>query len=446
MLGIDVWLGALPPLLIYLVVAGIILTESMGIPIPGEITLVSAALLAATGVTNIWWVATAAAIGAIIGDSIGYYIGHRGGRPLLERFGRRFPKHFGPPHLARAEKIFQRWGVWAVFFGRFVALLRILAGPLAGALRVPYRRFLVANASRRNRLGVRHRLAVIYAAGRTAEHYLQNFSWVALAVAILTGIASTLFLRRRAARRRQLEAEEPATTDAAGRGRDRRGPSRPAGPALAPTRPRRTRRSAPPSPRARRGHVAGDGSDGVGPGVADVGSVEGGAGRSGRGAAGSSTENVAPPRSLFAATTVPPCSRRSRPRWPGRGRHRCRCATGRPGRTGRRCAAGPGRQADPVVGHRQHDRGAALGDRDPDPAGGAGELDRVVEQDPEQLPAACPRRPRRRGPAYRRSRSRGSGAGRPPAGRPSRPARPGRPGPGAAGRRRRPGPGSAGSR
>ena len=41
---------------------------------------------------------------------------------MLVRFGRRFPKHFGPAHLARAEKAFERWGVWAVFFGRFVAL------------------------------------------------------------------------------------------------------------------------------------------------------------------------------------------------------------------------------------------------------------------------------------------------------------------------------------
>ena len=119
----------------------------MGIPLPGEITLVSASLLAATGVINLWGVAIAASVGAIVGDSIGYAIGRRGGRPLLERFGRRFPKHFGPPHLARAEQIFAEWGVWAVFFGRFVALLRILAGPLAGALHVPYRKFLIANAA-----------------------------------------------------------------------------------------------------------------------------------------------------------------------------------------------------------------------------------------------------------------------------------------------------------
>jgi membrane protein DedA with SNARE-associated domain len=220
MLGIDVWLGGLPPLLIYLVVGAVILTESMGIPIPGELSLVSAALLAATGVTDIFWVATAAAVGAIIGDSIGYYIGHRGGRPLLERFGRRFPKHFGPPHLARAEKTFQRWGVWAVFFGRFVALLRILAGPLAGALRVPYRKFLAANASGGMAWAFLTAYAV-YAAGRTAERYLQDFSWVALGVAILAGIASTLFLRRRAARTAaQLEAEETAAAPPAPRSPD----------------------------------------------------------------------------------------------------------------------------------------------------------------------------------------------------------------------------------
>ncbi len=141
------WLGGLPALTIFLVVGGIILLESMGIPLPGEITLISASLLAATGATNIWGVAIAASIGAIVGDSIGYAIGRRGGRPLLERFGRRFPKHFGPSHLARAERIFAKWGVWAVFFGRFVALLRILAGPLAGALHVPYRKFLIANAA-----------------------------------------------------------------------------------------------------------------------------------------------------------------------------------------------------------------------------------------------------------------------------------------------------------
>ncbi|MFC0100395.1 DedA family protein [Micromonospora marina] len=82
-------LAALPPALICLLVDGVIGVEGMGIPLPGEIVLVSAALLAATGAVGPEWVTAAAATGAILGDSIGYAVGRRGGRPLLERLGRR---------------------------------------------------------------------------------------------------------------------------------------------------------------------------------------------------------------------------------------------------------------------------------------------------------------------------------------------------------------------
>ena len=211
---IEQWLQTLPPILVYLVATLVIGLESMGIPLPGEITLVTAAIMAIGGVTNPWAVAIAASIGAIVGDSIGYVLGRRGGRKLLERFGRRFPKHFGPHHLARAERMFQRWGVWAVFFGRFVALLRILAGPLAGALKVPYRKFLVANAAG----GITWAFGttfVIYSVGRVAEKWLKDFSYIALIIAVIGGIASTLFLRRRAAKA-QREAEEAEAKELAG--------------------------------------------------------------------------------------------------------------------------------------------------------------------------------------------------------------------------------------
>jgi membrane protein DedA with SNARE-associated domain len=212
MLGIDEWLTSLPPMAIYLVVGGIILLESMGIPLPGEITLISASLFATTGEIQIWGVAIAASIGAIVGDSIGYAIGRRGGRPLLERFGRRFPKHFGPAHLARAERTFAKWGVWAVFFGRFVALLRILAGPLAGALHVPYRKFLIANATGGIVWATGTALA-IYSAGHVAEKYLNDFSWIALIVAIVAGLGTTIYLRRRAARAEALLNDDDPSTN-----------------------------------------------------------------------------------------------------------------------------------------------------------------------------------------------------------------------------------------
>lgn len=195
--AVEAWLGTLPVAVIYLLIFGMIGLESLGIPLPGEITLVTGSLLAATQVTNVWWVAIAGSLGAIIGDSVGYAIGRRGGRALLERLGRRFPRHMGPPQLARAEHTFERWGVWAVFFGRFIALLRILAGPLSGALRVPYGRFLMANASG-GIVWASGTTFAIYFAGRAAERWLQSFSWVALAVAVCCGIVTTLFLRRRA--------------------------------------------------------------------------------------------------------------------------------------------------------------------------------------------------------------------------------------------------------
>ncbi|GAA2413783.1 DedA family protein [Nonomuraea africana] len=196
---IEEWLQAIPPLWICALVGLVIGLESLGIPLPGEIVLVSSALLSAKGVVSPVWVGVCASVGAIVGDSIGYAIGRRGGKPLFDRLGRRFPKHFGPHHIAKAEHYFHRYGMWTVFFGRFVALLRILAGPLAGALRMPYWKFLVANV-----LGgivwAGGTTAVIYYLGIVAEKWLKGFSWVGLAAAVLFGLGTTWYLKRKASR------------------------------------------------------------------------------------------------------------------------------------------------------------------------------------------------------------------------------------------------------
>ncbi|MFD8559207.1 DedA family protein [Streptosporangium canum] len=206
---VDEWLQAIPPLWICALVGLVIGLESLGIPLPGEIVLVSSALLAAQGVVNPLWVGICASVGAIVGDSVGYAIGRKGGKPMFDRLGRRFPKHFGPSHIAKAERYFERYGMWTVFFGRFVALLRILAGPLAGALRMPYWRFLTANV-----LGgivwAGGTTAVVYYLGRVAEKWLKGFSWAGLVLAVLFGVATTLLVKRRAARMAAQEAEEPA--------------------------------------------------------------------------------------------------------------------------------------------------------------------------------------------------------------------------------------------
>lgn len=208
-MNLDVVLETIPPLAVYAIVGVVIGVESLGIPLPGEIVLVSAALLSSRHTLDInpVMVGVAATIGAVIGDTIGYSVGRRYGMALFERLGRRFPKHFGPGHVALAKQVFTRWGVWAVFFGRFVALLRILAGPLAGALRMRYFHFLAANASG-GLIWAGGTTAVVYYAGVAAERWLSRFSWIALVVAVVIGIGVALMLRERTSRAiAQLETE-----------------------------------------------------------------------------------------------------------------------------------------------------------------------------------------------------------------------------------------------
>lgn len=197
-MSVEAFLTSIPPLAVYLTVGIIIGLESLGIPLPGEIALVTAALLSTRDNLDISpiGVGVAAITGAIIGDTIGYTVGRRFGMTLFEKLGRRFPKHFGTGHVALAKQLFNRWGVWAVFFGRFIALLRILAGPLAGALRMRYPYFLAANASGAI-CWAGGTTAVIYFAGLAAEKWLARFSWVALLVAVAIGLGMTLLLRDR---------------------------------------------------------------------------------------------------------------------------------------------------------------------------------------------------------------------------------------------------------
>lgn len=197
-MNVDAILLGVSPVVVYALVAAIIALESMGIPLPGEVILVSAALLAARQELNVSpvWVAVAASAGAIIGDSIGYLAGRHWGDRMFTVLGRRFPRHAGPDQLAYAEHVFTRYGVWAVFFGRFVALLRIFAGPLAGALRMPYPRFLTANA-----LGgitwACGTTTAIYVVGLRAEVWLKDSAWIGLVVAVVLAVVlSTVFRRR----------------------------------------------------------------------------------------------------------------------------------------------------------------------------------------------------------------------------------------------------------
>ena len=123
----------------------VILLESTGLPLPGESLMIAAALYAATTHRlDIFLIVPAAAAGAICGDQIGYFVGHWIGFRVLARWGRKLG--LTQERLDLGRFLFRRYGGRVVFLGRFVAVLRTFAALLAGANRMPWRKFLVWNA------------------------------------------------------------------------------------------------------------------------------------------------------------------------------------------------------------------------------------------------------------------------------------------------------------
>lgn len=130
----------------YLAVFAFVGIESLGVPVPGETMLVTAAIYAgATHKLTIEGVIAASIAGAIIGDNIGFTIGYRGGYKVLLRHGTRL--HIDQRRLKIARYLFDRHGGKVVFFGRFVSILRTYAAFLAGVSRMQWRRFFAYNAS-----------------------------------------------------------------------------------------------------------------------------------------------------------------------------------------------------------------------------------------------------------------------------------------------------------
>jgi membrane protein DedA with SNARE-associated domain len=128
----------------YWAVALALLCENAGIPVPGETTLLLASFLAySEHKLHLGWIILVASAAATLGDNLGYALGHFGGRPLLDRYQNFF--RIRHETLLRGERLFERYGPAAIFFARFVFGMRILAGPLAGALRMRWREFALFN-------------------------------------------------------------------------------------------------------------------------------------------------------------------------------------------------------------------------------------------------------------------------------------------------------------
>src|SRR5256885_5827674 len=180
----------------YPVLVGLVLLESLGIPLPGEIALVTAAAYASLGHISIYVVIILAALGAIVGGALGYLIGLRGGLPLVLHYG----AYIGvrSRHVDRAHAFFEKHGAKTILFGRFIAILRTWAAIVAGGAGMSFPKFVLYNS-----IG-----SVVWAIvfgwlgyyfGRDLpllESYISRVSLVLL-VALAVGIIALVFWKRR---------------------------------------------------------------------------------------------------------------------------------------------------------------------------------------------------------------------------------------------------------
>jgi membrane protein DedA with SNARE-associated domain len=173
-----------------------VMLENAGLPVPGETILLFGAFLAHQRTVHIDWVIAVAAAGATVGDNLGYLAGHYGGARLVRRIRGR--PLFSERRFDRAEQAVLQYGPWAVFVARFITGLRIVAGPLAGAFRMAYLKFLLANLT-----GAIIWASVIGAAGYALGsnwarlmRFAKELDWVVLSVVLLVVLALVYHSRR----------------------------------------------------------------------------------------------------------------------------------------------------------------------------------------------------------------------------------------------------------
>jgi membrane protein DedA with SNARE-associated domain len=185
----------------YWAVAVALLCENAGIPVPGETTLLLASFLAySEQKLHLGWIILVGTVAATIGDNLGYAIGQYGGRPLLERYQHIF--RIPPGTIARGERLFERYGAATIFFARFIFGMRVIAGPLAGVLRMQWGLFAIFNL-----LGAVVWVTVIavvgYLFGRNWEMLNRTLGSFQLAIAAIVVAALILLWWRR--RRQQAQ-------------------------------------------------------------------------------------------------------------------------------------------------------------------------------------------------------------------------------------------------
>jgi membrane protein DedA with SNARE-associated domain len=183
MFGVPAQLG-------YPVLFGLVFAESAGAPVPGETALLTAGVLAGAGHLSLALVIAVAIAAAVTGDTIGYWIGRRGGRAVL--------LHRGPLAALRAhalehgERFFARHGAKTVFLGRFVPGVRVVAAVLAGASAMPWPRFALFNVA-----GAFVWAATVASLASLVGPALAAGLWIAaLVAAVVVAVVTTLRVRR----------------------------------------------------------------------------------------------------------------------------------------------------------------------------------------------------------------------------------------------------------
>jgi membrane-associated protein len=182
----------------YWAVGAALLLENAGVPVPGETVLLLASFLAySEHDLRLPWIILVGTIAATAGDNLGFALGYFGGRPLLQRYQAFF--RIRHTTVGRGEELFARYGALTIFFARFVFGMRIIAGPLAGVLRMPWRKFSLFNF-----LGAGLWVTVISGVGYLfgqhwdrLERVLKRFDLTA-AVVVLLGAAFLWWRSRRA--------------------------------------------------------------------------------------------------------------------------------------------------------------------------------------------------------------------------------------------------------
>lgn len=180
--------------------------ENMGIPIPGETITIVGGFLAGSGELRYWIVLGTAIAGAVLGDNFGYWIGRVGGWKFLLKVGGFFK--ISPRQLEVVKVQFSKNAARAVFFGRFVALLRIFAGPMAGIAQMPYPQFLICNLGGAA-IWAFAMVTLSFFVGRLVPlpqlvHWIAQFSILALTVVIAAIVFSVWWESRKP----RLETEE----------------------------------------------------------------------------------------------------------------------------------------------------------------------------------------------------------------------------------------------